>query len=98
MKKSNISRKVEESIKRQRQREIIELKETRNIKKRIWEVITKDDYHTSWYIRKKKKKKQNLYLNSALIFRVSFTFPIYYKSSYDACIQEFQYHYEREDS
>ena len=35
MKKSNIIRKVEESIKRQRQREIIELKEVRNIKKRI---------------------------------------------------------------
>lgn len=35
MKKSNISRKVEESIKRKRQREIIELKEVRNIKKRI---------------------------------------------------------------
>ena len=35
MKKSNILRKVEESIKRKRQREIIELKEVRNIKKRI---------------------------------------------------------------
>ena len=35
MKKSNILRKAEESIKRQRQREIIELKEVRNIKKRI---------------------------------------------------------------
>ena len=35
MKKSNISRKVEESIKRQRQKEIIELKEMRNIKKKI---------------------------------------------------------------
>jgi len=51
MKKSNILRKVEESIKRKRQKEIIELKEMRNIKKRIWEVITKDDYHTSWHIR-----------------------------------------------
>jgi hypothetical protein len=35
MKKSNILRKAEESIKRQRQREIIELKQVRNIKKRI---------------------------------------------------------------
>ena len=35
MKKSNILRKAEESIKRKRQREIIELKETRNLKKRI---------------------------------------------------------------
>jgi len=51
MKKSNILRKVEESIKRQRQREIIELKETRDIKKRLWEVITKYDYHPSWHMR-----------------------------------------------
>lgn len=51
MKKSNISRKVEESIKRQRQREIIELKEIRETKKKVWEVITKEDYHPSWHIR-----------------------------------------------
>ncbi len=44
-------RKIEESIKRQRQREIIELKEMRNIKKRIWEVITKGDYHPSGHVR-----------------------------------------------
>lgn len=51
MKKSNIAHKVEESIKRQRQKEIVELKETRNIKKKIGEVITKDDYHPSGHIR-----------------------------------------------
>ena len=51
MKKSNISRKIEESIKRQRQREIIELKEIRETKKKVWEVITKEDYHPSWHIR-----------------------------------------------
>ena len=51
MKKSNILRKVEESIKRKRQKEIIELKEMRNIKKKIWEVITKEDYHPSGHIR-----------------------------------------------
>ena len=51
MKKSNILRKAGESIKRKRQREIIELKEIREAKKKVWEVITKDDYHPSWHIR-----------------------------------------------
>lgn len=51
MKKSNISRKIEESIKRQRQREIDGLKETRKTKKRLWEVITWKDYHPSGHIR-----------------------------------------------
>lgn len=51
MKKSNIVRKAEESIKRRRQKEIMELKETRDTKRRIWEVITRDDYHQSWHIR-----------------------------------------------
>jgi hypothetical protein len=35
MRNSNIARKVKESIKRQRQREIIELKEIRKTKKRV---------------------------------------------------------------
>ena len=51
MKKSNISRKVEESIKRQRQREIIELKEIREAKRRVWDTITWSDYHPSGHIR-----------------------------------------------
>jgi len=51
MRNSNIARKVKESIKRQRQREIIELKEIRKTKKRVWEVITNEDYHPSGHIR-----------------------------------------------
>jgi len=51
MKKSNISRKVEESIKRKRQKEINELKEIRDAKRKVWEAITKYDYHPSGHIR-----------------------------------------------
>lgn len=51
MKKSVILRKAAESMKRQRQKEIIELKEIRETKKKVWEVITKQDYHPSWHIR-----------------------------------------------
>lgn len=51
MKKSNVLRKAKESAKRQRQREINELKEIRESKKKIWEVITKEDYHPSGHIR-----------------------------------------------
>ena len=51
MRNSTIERKARESLKRKRQREIIELKEIRETKKRVWEVITKEDYHPSGHIR-----------------------------------------------
>ena len=51
MRNANIARKVQEWLKRKRQREIIELKKIRDTKREIWEAITKDDYHPSGHIR-----------------------------------------------
>lgn len=51
MNKGKINRKIEESIKRQRQREIMDLKKEREEKRRNWELITALDYHPSGHIR-----------------------------------------------
>ncbi len=51
MKKSNALRKAEESFKRQRQKEINALKEIRETKRKVWEAISKEDYHPSGHIR-----------------------------------------------
>lgn len=56
MKQSNIAKKVQESLKRKRQKEINELREIRDAKKKLWEVITNDDYHPSWHERHWKGK------------------------------------------
>lgn len=45
------SSKIEECFKRQRQKEINRLKKIRDTKRKLWEVITKDDYHPSGHIR-----------------------------------------------
>lgn len=51
MRMANIARKAQEWAKRKRQREIIELKDVGEAKRKLWEVITKEDYHPSWHIR-----------------------------------------------
>jgi hypothetical protein len=51
MRTSNVVRKVQEWLKRKRQREIVELKRMREAKKNLLEVITKEDYHPSWHVR-----------------------------------------------
>ena len=51
MNKGKINRKIEESFKRQRQREIVALKKERDDKKRNWELITALDYHPTGHIR-----------------------------------------------
>lgn len=51
MRKSNIIKKAVESSRRTRQKEIVEIRAVRESKKRIWEVITSQDYHKSWHLR-----------------------------------------------
>ena len=51
MRTANVARRVQEWLKRKRQKEIIELKKIRDTKREIWEAITKDDYHPSGHIR-----------------------------------------------
>lgn len=51
MNKGKINRKIEESFKRQRQREIIALKKERDGKRRRGEIITALDYHPTGHIR-----------------------------------------------
>ena len=51
MNKGKINRKIEESFKRQRQREIVALKKERDGKRRNWELITALDYHPTGHIR-----------------------------------------------
>lgn len=51
MNKGKINRKIEESLKRQRQREIIALKKERDEKRRRREIITALDYHSTGHIR-----------------------------------------------
>lgn len=51
MKKSNINRKINESLKRQRQKEIMRKKAIRNTKRTLWEVVTSEDFHPSGHIR-----------------------------------------------
>ena len=51
MNKGKINRKIEESFKRQRQREIIALKEGGDGKRRRREIITALDYHSTGHIR-----------------------------------------------
>ncbi len=51
MSSPKLKRKVEESLKRQRQKEIKDLKKIRETKKALGEVITKEDYHPSGHLR-----------------------------------------------
>ncbi len=51
MNKWKINRKIEESLKRQRQREIVAHKKERDSKKKKGEIITALDYHPSGHIR-----------------------------------------------
>lgn len=54
MRNSNIAKKAVESSRRKRQKEIVEIRSVREAKKKLWEVITAEDFHKSWHLRHRK--------------------------------------------